>query len=133
MTEYQEIIIIKNFFSILYVENTGAAFSILKDSTLLLIIISVLFVILLGSYIKKESEKFKKAEVVSYGLILGGIFGNMIDRIIHRKVTDYLSFNIIKYEFPIFNFADMCIVVGAIILLIYILFIDKTSNRRKNG
>lgn len=132
MTEYQEIKIIKKFFSILYVENTGAAFSILKDSTLLLIIISVLFIILLGSYIKKEAEKFTKLEIISYGLILGGIFGNLIDRIIHRKVTDYLSFTIIKYEFPVFNFADTCIVVGAIILLIYVLFLDK-KNRRQNG
>lgn len=130
MNEFQEIKIIKNFFSIIYVENSGAAFSILKNSTLLLILLSVVFIIILGKYINKESNKFKKLEVISYGLILGGIFGNLIDRIIHRKVTDYLSFNIINYNFPIFNFADICIVLGAIFIVID-LFINNKKIKEK--
>lgn len=130
MNEFQEIKIIKNFFSIIYVENSGAAFSILKNSTLFLILLSVVFIIILGKYVNKESNKFKKLEVISYGLILGGIFGNLIDRIIHRKVTDYLSFNIINYNFPIFNFADICIVLGAIFIIID-LFINNKKIKDK--
>lgn len=125
MNEFQEIKIIRNFFSIIFVENTGAAFSILKDSTLLLIIISVIFIILLGKHIEKEYNKFTKIEILFYGLILGGIYGNLIDRIVHRKVTDYLSFTIINYDFPVFNLADICIVVGTIMLVIYTLFFSK--------
>ena len=77
LNEYQEIKIIKNFFSITLLKNTGAAFSILKNSTLLLIIISVLFILLISKYIKKEEKNLTKLDVYSYGIILGGIFGNL--------------------------------------------------------
>ena len=122
INELQEIVIIKNFFSLTYVNNSGAAFSILENSTLLLVLISVFNIILLNNYIKKEAEQFKKVEIISLGLLLGGIFGNLIDRIINRQVTDYLSFNIFNYGFPIFNFADICIVIGTLLLAISVLF-----------
>lgn len=122
INELQEIVIIKNFFSLTYVNNSGAAFSILENSTLLLVLISVFIIILLNNYIKKEAEQFKKVEIISLGLLLGGIFGNLIDRIINRQVTDYLSFNIFNYGFPIFNFADICIVIGTLLLAISVLF-----------
>lgn len=125
MNEYQEIKIIKNFFSIIYVQNTGAAFSILKNATFFLIILSIIFLILLNNHIRKEELNFTKLDIVSYGLILGGVYGNLIDRIIHRKVTDYLSFNVFNYEFPIFNFADICIVVGAILIVIDVILIKE--------
>ncbi len=117
MKLYQEIKIIPNFFSILYVKNTGAAFSVLENRTILLISISVIFVLLLDKYIQKEQNTLNKIERLSYGMILGGIFGNLIDRIIHRGVIDYLSFTFGKYDFAIFNFADICIVLGTIILI----------------
>ena len=56
---------------------------------------------------------------------MGGIYGNLIDRIIHRKVTDYLAFDIFNYNFPVFNFADICIVVGAILMVIGIIFFKE--------
>ncbi len=122
INELQEIVIIKNFFSLTYVNNSGAAFSILENSTLLLVLISVIIIILLNNYIKKEAEQLKKVEIISLGLLLGGIFGNLIDRIINKQVTDYLSFNIFNYGFPIFNFADICIVIGTLLLAISVLF-----------
>ena len=125
LNEYQEIKIIKNFFSITLLKNTGAAFSILKNSTLLLIIISVLFILLISKYIKKEEKKLTKLDVYSYGIILGGIFGNLLDRIIHKGVIDYLSFRFFSYYFPVFNFADICIVVGAILMVIGIIFFKE--------
>ena len=94
LNEFQEVKIIKNFFSIIYVQNTGAAFSIMKDATLFLILLSVVFIIFLDKYIRKEESKLTKIDIITYGMIMGGIYGNLIDRIIHRKVTDYLAFDI---------------------------------------
>ena len=99
----------------------------MKDATILLIILSVLFIIFLDKYIRKEEKKFSKIDIISYGMILGGVYGNLIDRIIHRSVTDYLSFNIFGYDFPIFNFADICIVVGAILIMIDIIFLKEKN------
>ena len=124
---YQVIKVIPNFFSIVFVKNTGAAFSILENNTLFLIIISVIVVIILDKYIKKE-EHFTTLSIISLGLILGGVFGNLIDRIIHHGVIDYLSFSIFSYDFPIFNLADIAITTGVFIMLINIL-LDKNKRR----
>ena len=128
---FQEIKIIKNFFYLTHLENTGAAFSVLENSTIFLIIISVIFILFLDKYIRKEENNFNKLDVISFGLIMGGIYGNLIDRIIHRGVIDYLSFIIFKYNFPVFNFADICIVVGASLIIIDTLFIKKNNQIEK--
>lgn len=117
MELFQEIKIIPNFFSIHYVKNTGAAFSILQNNTIILTIISVIVVILLDGYIKKEEKSIDKRDAISLGIIMGGIFGNLIDRIIHHGVIDYLSFTFFSYSFPVFNFADICIVLGVGLLI----------------
>ena len=123
----QEITIIPNFFSIYYVRNTGAAFSILEDNTLFLIIISVIFIIVLDRFIKNE-KNFTKLSIISLGMIMGGIFGNLIDRIINHAVIDYLSFSMLKYSFPIFNLADIGITLGvALYILSMILERKKTK------
>ena len=105
--------IIPNFFSIFYVRNKGAAFSILEDSTILIIIISVIFIVILDQYIKKE-KNFTPLSVLSLGMIMGGIFGNLMDRVIYHSVIDYLSFG----NFPVFNLADIGITVGVGLLII---------------
>ena len=121
MSLHQEIKIIPNFFSLYYVENPGAAFSILGNQTLLLIIISVICLILIKEYIKKEKD-FTKLSIISLGMIIGGTIGNLFDRILYKAVIDYLSFNIFEYSFPVFNLADIAITVGAgLLLLSYIL------------
>lgn len=109
--------IIPNFFNLTNIKNTGAAFSILQDNTLLLIILTVIIIIILDKYIKKE-KNFTKLSSLSLGLIMGGIFGNLLDRIIHHGVIDYLSFKIFNYNAPIFNLADTTIVVGVLLFLI---------------
>ena len=128
MKLYDSITIIPNFFSILFVKNTGAAFSILENNTIFLILLSVVFVVILDRYIKKENN-FSKLSVLSLGLLLGGIFGNLIDRIIHHGVIDYLSFTFFKYSFPIFNLADIAITVGVFLLIISMII----DNKKKDG
>lgn len=131
LKELQSITIIKNFFNITYVKNTGAAFSILEDKSTFLIIISIIFIILLDKYIKKEKE-YNKLTILSYGLIMGGIFGNLLDRIMYHSVIDFLDFTIFNYSFPIFNFADICITVGIFLFAVITIFEKEDKNDRRN-
>ena len=124
MTLFDEIKIIPNFFSIYYVKNTGAAFSILEDNTTLLIFITVIFILIIHKFIKSEKE-FTKLSSISLGMVLGGMFGNLIDRIIHHGVIDYLSFDIFGYGFPVFNFADIGITVGVSLMILDIILEKK--------
>lgn len=112
----QTFIIIRDFFSITLVHNTGAAFSILMGSRWLLSLIGVAALIFLIIYILKL-EQIDDIDIFVYSLLLGGITGNLIDRIVYGYVIDYFSFNFGNYFFPIFNFADICIVIAIIIIL----------------
>ena len=112
----EEIIIIKNLFSLIYIRNTGAAFGILKSHTLLLALITLLFICLFIRYVSKNT--FNKLEYISLGFIFGGALGNLFDRIVNNYVIDFLSFNIFGYDFPIFNVADIFVVTGVFLLLL---------------
>ena len=128
MSLHQEITVIPNFFSLYYIKNTGAAFSILGNQTLLLIVISAFILILIKEYIKKEKD-FTKLSIISLGMIIGGTLGNLFDRILHKSVIDYLAFDIFKYSFPVFNLADIFIVIGVIgLILLYIKELFKNGN-----
>ncbi|MBR3198984.1 MAG: signal peptidase II [Bacilli bacterium] len=120
------IILIKNFFNITLVYNEGAAFSILLSQRVLLILISIFVLIFLYFYLKKE-KNMDKYEYIFYGILTGGILGNLTDRLFRGAVIDYLDFNIFGYAFPIFNFADMCIVCSVILIII------KSIRDDKNG
>ena len=125
------ITIIPDFFSIFYVKNTGAAFSILEDNTIILVLISAVFIVLLHRYIKQE-KNFTKLSVISLGMIMGGIFGNLIDRIIHHSVIDYLSFNVLEYNLPVFNLADIGITVGVGLYILSMILERKKHKKNAN-
>lgn len=127
----QSITIINNFFNITYVRNTGAAWSILSGNVLLLIIISVLALVAIYYYLIKDKE-LNKIDIVSYSMLIGGIIGNLIDRIVHGYVIDYLDFKIFNYNFPIFNIADTLIVISIIIIGIGLIVGEyREQNRNK--
>ena len=109
--------IVKDFWYITNVHNTGAAFSILEGSKFLFISVGIIVIILISLYYKNIEVKVDYDVMVTSALI-GGIIGNMIDRIVHGYVIDFLSFNIFGYNFPVFNLADTFIVL-AILLLIF--------------
>lgn len=117
MSLNEEISIIPNFFSIQYLKNTGAAFSILENQTILLAITSIICISVIIYYLKKE-ENLTTAMYLSFGLVLGGILGNLIDRIVYQGVIDFLSFQIFNYNFPVFNIADIGITIGVLLLII---------------
>lgn len=129
MKLYSSIKIIPNFFSITYNTNYGAAFGSFEGQKYLFYIITIIVLI----YFFKEYKKYNINNLtrVSLILIISGIIGNFIDRIIHGYVIDYLDFNIFSYNFPIFNFADSLMVIGVIILIIYTIMEEKWKSLQK--
>lgn len=117
LTKTDSITIIKNFFYLTYINNDGAAFSILVGKRIFLILIAVLVTIMLIRYIKKNNIQ-NKLELVSISLIIGGSLGNLMDRVVRGYVIDFLDFKIFNYNFPIFNLADTFIVIGVFLLLL---------------
>lgn len=128
MPLHQEITIIPNFFSLYYLKNTGAAFSILGNKTLFLIIIGIVCLIALKNYIKKM-KIITTLHIISLGIMIGGIIGNLFDRIIYKSVIDYLSFEIFNYNFPVFNLADIGITIGAVLLIIALTKEEKEKKK----
>lgn len=118
MTVNDSILVVKNFFYITYVKNTGAAWSIFSGETLGLIIVSLIIIFFIIYYISKNKPS-TKIEKIGYAMILGGSFGNLFDRIIYGYVIDFLDFNIFGYNYPIFNLADCFIFVGVMLIIIY--------------
>lgn len=109
--------VIKDFFYISNVHNYGAAFSVLYGNTIFLIIISLVALFLIYHFMIKD-KNLEKFDIVMYSLLIGGIFGNLFDRVIYGYVVDFLDFNIFGYGFPVFNIADICIVISVILLII---------------
>ncbi len=110
-------VVIDDFFRITYVQNTGAAFSILQNGRWLLIGLGVLVVGLLVWYLQKNRPQ-KRIDTWGYAFLLGGTIGNLIDRLWFGYVIDFLDFELGGYQFAIFNIADIGIVLGVMMLII---------------
>ena len=108
--------IIDNFFSLTYVLNDGAAFSLFASRTYLLILIALLCLFFIIYELKSNLDD--RILSIGYSLALAGLLGNFLDRLIDGYIIDYLSFKILGYNYPIFNFADILIVVGIIVVII---------------
>lgn len=122
--------VIPHFFSITLVQNTGGAWSFLSDQVLLLTLVSGGCLLLFNWYLSK-SKQYRKLEVISYGLLMGGILGNFIDRVVHSAVIDFFDFNLFGYRFPTFNIADIAIVVGVFLFFIDYIRSDVCGTRSK--
>lgn len=116
--------VIKNFFYLTHVRNLGAAWGIFYGNRYFLILVS-LFALFIFYFVFIKNKKLSKFESISFGILLGGIIGNLIDRIVYGYVIDYLDFQIFNYDFPIFNFADTCIVISIILIIIKIIKDDS--------
>ena len=117
----ESLVLIKNFFALTYV----GAFSILNGKVSFISIVSLIVVILLIYYLIKE-KKHNNYEVLSYSLVLAGALGNLLNRLIYGYVIDFLDFNILGYNYPIFNLADIFIVIGIFLLIIYLIKEEKS-------
>ena len=117
MVPHKSIPVIKNVFHITYVQNTGAAFSILKGKTFLFTVVSSIVIVIITLVLIKLPAKHKAFGIVM-ALILGGAMGNFIDRLRFGYVVDFLDFRV----WPVFNIADCAIVIGVLILAYLITF-----------
>lgn len=132
MTLYQSIPVVRNFFSLTYIHNYGAAWGILSNHRWIFIVITAAAIIVLPIVL----YKYRKLHFLfgfSLSLIIGGAIGNMIDRIFRGYVVDFFEFTFI--DFPVFNIADICVTVGAILMFIYFIFFDKVllTEKKKKG
>ncbi|MBC8588650.1 signal peptidase II [Paratissierella segnis] len=121
------VVLIKNFLSLHYTENAGAAFGILQEKRMLFVIITTIFLLVISFYIIKYFNELSLISKIGASVLLGGAIGNYIDRVRHGFVVDFISAKITKtYDFPVFNIADMAIVLGTLVI-VYVVLFDKHS------
>ena len=140
IAEHKMVEIVPHILTVTKVYNKGAAWSILSDSTWVLVIVSLIATIILFYYILKNDWKTKKCYSIATTLMLGGTFGNLIDRFFavvypegREGVVDMIILepldSVWKFisgsSFPIFNVADIALVVGIAFLTIDILFYQE--------
>ncbi|MFA6989401.1 MAG: signal peptidase II [Candidatus Gastranaerophilaceae bacterium] len=112
--------LIPNFVSIQKVYNTGAAFSMLEGNVIFLSFLSIVAIIFIIGYLLKSNARSYLLLSLAWGLLLGGTIGNLFDRVVHGYVIDFINLSFIN--FPVFNFADIFINIGAFIVIVYIIF-----------
>ncbi len=129
-----------NFFRLTFVENSGAVFGIDPQlGNLTNIILLILHIIAIAVIIYLFLKNKHALPRFSFTLILSGAFGNLIDRIIFGRVTDFLDVDFFNLtignwhidRWYVFNIADSCIVVGVILLIIYYLFVENSAKEEE--
>lgn len=125
------VILINNFFSLTLCHNQGAAWGILKDKEWIIIVFTIMAILLIYHFIYCFKSNMRNN--IAFGLLFGGLDGNLLDRIIFGYVRDFLDLYIFKYDYPVFNIADICIVVGVILLIISIIKGDDLSETGSKG
>ncbi len=127
---YQKIVIIKNFFNITYVRNTGAAFSLFEGFGGLFSVFALGIALFIFYYLSKNKVSFfEKSALI---LLAAGALGNAIDRVVFNYVIDFLDFYIFGYDFPVFNVADIFITLSAVFIMLYVLFVKEEKKDASN-
>ena len=116
--------LIKGVLELQYLENRGAAFGILQNQKVILLIVSVLFIGVILFFLNKvpDTSRYMILHVLAAAVIAGGV-GNMIDRFRQGYVVDFIYFSLI--DFPIFNVADIYVVTATILVFVLLLFVYK--------
>ncbi|HBO49137.1 MAG TPA: signal peptidase II [Clostridiales bacterium] len=126
----QKIVVIPNLFEFVFVKNTGAAYGIFGDSTVMLSVVSILFIIgfvLFDIFNHKNDWLY----IFGIGLILSGAIGNLVDRLFLGYVRDFISIKLFSF---VFNLADLFITAGVICFLVYLLIsLIKEKKEKSNG
>ena len=120
------ITVIPGVFEIIYVSNTGAAFNILQERRLFLIIMTTILILALLVFILMRIGKERAILLFAAALIAGGGLGNLIDRIRLGSVVDYLAF----WSFPVFNLADITVCTGCGLAILHFVLLEIS---RKKG
>ncbi|MBL6864429.1 MAG: signal peptidase II [Rhodospirillales bacterium] len=121
-----KILPITPFFNIVLTWNSGISFGIFSNqgsfSVIILSTLATLIVFFLAVWLMKAENK---KLIIGLICIIGGAIGNIIDRVYHGAVIDFLDFHIKNYHWPAFNVADSCIFIGATLIILDSLFPDK--------
>lgn len=120
------------FVDIISVHNYGASWGMLSGHGVLFIVLAVIFVSLMFCYdfLVKKNNNENGWFFVGYNLVLAGILGNVIDRIAFGYVRDFISLAFM--DFPVFNVADICLTVGTICVIVWLVFFcGKEKNKEK--
>ena len=124
LTVFEKNEVINNFFYFTLCYNTGGAWSIFSGNVIFLIIISIIALgIVIYTMVKSKTKLYR----YSCAVFIGGLLGNLYDRIFFGKVTDFLDFIIFGYDFPVFNIADCFICIGVVLMLIAIIKEEKND------
>lgn len=123
-----EVDFIPFFINLTHIENKGASFGMLADNRWIFMSLSLLAIAGIIIFMIKFKERHVLL-TISLSFILGGGIGNMIDRIFKAAVVDFFEFTFV--EFAVFNVADMFITFGAVLLGIYIVFIERKLESAK--
>jgi len=114
--------VIPGFFDIVRSENRGVAFGIFNDSPsewrgILLVTLSLAAVLAVG-FVLRKAQQMDRFSMWAFSLIMGGAAGNLFDRIVRGRVTDFLELYAGAYHWPTFNVADSAIVIASGLLVI---------------
>lgn len=127
--------VIPKLISFIYVKNYGAAWGILGGRNIFLIVMSIiilgLFITFYVLRVKKVKNKTSCLLGISVGLIVGGCIGNLFDRLIFGYVRDFINFDFM--DFPVFNFADIALTFGVIIMVIYFFFFYTKEEKNEEN
>ena len=120
-------VLIDDILELVYVENRGAAFGILQDKQGFFYILTAFVLIIILIYLfKLDLSTHNILYFIFLILLFSGATGNFIDRVKNKYVIDFIYFKPI--DFPVFNFADICITIGCIVMIFSLLFIYKGDN-----
>ena len=129
LSQIGSVLVIPHLLRFTYVENFGAAFGILQQKRWLLIGITVaVLAFLVWTLLSKKVTE--KPMIWSFALIVAGGAGNLIDRVQRGFVVDYLDVSPL-FSFPVFNFADCCVVIGTALMIFYILVLEPKQAKRE--
>ena len=127
---HHSVTIIKNFFKLTIVHNFGISWGILEGKRI--IIIRGTLIVMVIVYKLLQTFKSNIRNNIAFGLLIGGMLGNFIDRLFLGYVRDFLDFKIFNYNYPVFNIGDMGIVIGIILIIIAtIKGEDESDNKSK--
>lgn len=118
---------IPHLLDLVYVENRGVAFGMFKDMRWIFVALTSVVIVVFTVLLIKNYSKSKLFST-SAALIIGGGIGNLIDRIFLGYVVDYLQ---LSFFSPVCNFADYCITIGTVLLVVYLLFFSDISDDKK--
>ncbi|MCF0145093.1 MAG: signal peptidase II [Eubacterium sp.] len=127
LKDQQPFLLINGVLELQYIENRGAAFSMLQNRQFVFYILTGIFLVVVVLVLRRIPRTRKYKPLFAAILILtAGAVGNLIDRILHQYVVDFIYFSII--DFPVFNVADICVTLSVIALVILVLFHYKDND-----